>query len=224
MPTTHRVTKSARALVQWIRSLRQFEAQQTAGDPGPLSVRRLSNAEYDYSVRDLTGVDIRPTQTFPIDPANESGFDNSGESLRMSPALLTKYLEAAQVVDHLVLTPGGIRFAPHPVATDTDRDKYCVKRIVRFYQRQPTDYADYFLAAWSYRHREALGKPAATLADIAGEHLVSPKYLATIWQTLQDEPVDMGPLATLQEMWHALPESPCDRKRVKPVRRWRTMW
>ncbi len=195
-----------RALVQWIRGVRQFEAQRTAGDPGPLSVRRLSNAEYDYSIRDLTGVDIRPTQTFPIDPANESGFDNSGESLRMSPALLTKYLEAVrEVVDHLVLTPGGIRFAPHPVATDTDRDKYCVKRIVQFYQRQPTDYADYFLAAWSYRHREALGKPAATLDDIAGEHSVSPKYLATIWQTLQDEPVDMGPLARLQEMWQALP-------------------
>jgi hypothetical protein len=31
---------------------------------------------------------IHPTRKFPVDPANEAGFDNSGESLTMSPALL----------------------------------------------------------------------------------------------------------------------------------------
>jgi hypothetical protein len=56
--------------------------------------RRLSNAEYDYTIRDLTGVDIRPTREFPVDPANQAGFDNSGESLAMSPALVKKYLDA----------------------------------------------------------------------------------------------------------------------------------
>ncbi len=122
--------------------------------------RRLSNAEYDYTIRDLTGVDIRPTREFPVDPANEAGFDNSGESLAMSPALLKKYLEAArEVADHLVLKPDGFAFAPHPMLVDTDRDKYCVKRIIDFYQRQTTDYADYFQAAWRYKHRAALGQP-----------------------------------------------------------------
>ena len=66
----------------------RFEAERNAGDPGPVLARRLSNAEYDYTIRDLTGVDIRPTREFPVDPANEAGFDNSGESLAMSPALL----------------------------------------------------------------------------------------------------------------------------------------
>ena len=102
--------------------------------------RRLSNAEYDHTVRDLTGVDIRPTREFPVDPANEAGFDNSAESLTMSPALVKKYLEAARrVADHLVLKPDGFAFAPHPVVADTDRDKYCVRRIIDFYQRQRTD-------------------------------------------------------------------------------------
>ena len=83
--------------------------------PGPVLARRLSNAEYDYTIRDLTGVDIRPTREFPVDPANEAGFDNSGESLAMSPALLKKYLAAARLVaDHLVLKPDGFAFAPHP--------------------------------------------------------------------------------------------------------------
>ena len=72
-------------------------AAKNAGDPGPVVARRLSNAEYDNSIRDLTGVDIRPTRNFPVDPANEAGFDNSGESLTMSPALVKKYVDAGLV-------------------------------------------------------------------------------------------------------------------------------
>ena len=59
---------------------------------GHRPARRLSNAEFDYTIRDLTGMDIRPTKEFPVDPANEAGFDNSGESLAMSRALIKKYL------------------------------------------------------------------------------------------------------------------------------------
>ena len=41
------------------------EARKLAGDPGVVPSRRLSNAEYDYTIRDLTGVDIRPAASFP---------------------------------------------------------------------------------------------------------------------------------------------------------------
>ena len=130
--------------------------------------RRLSNAEFDYTIRDLTGVDIRPTREFPVDPANEAGFDNSGESLAMSPALVKKYLAAARLVaDHLVLKPDGFDFAPHPAVTDTDRDKYCVRRIIDFYQRHEVDYADYFLAAWRLSAPRRPRQARATLRDFA---------------------------------------------------------
>ena len=195
------------AVVEWIAQLRGYLAAQNAGDPGPVPARRLSNAEYNYSIRDLTGVDIQPTATFPVDPANEAGFDNSAESLTISPALLDKYLGAArQVTDHLVLTPTGIAFAPHPVVTETDRDKYCVNRIVEFYGRQPTDIADYFFACWQLRNRSAKEEtaPAADLAAAAREHNVSRKYLTTVWEALT-RPRLTGPLATLQETWRSLP-------------------
>ena len=87
--------RRARQVVAWIQALRRHEGTRNAGDPGLVLARRLSNAEYDYTIRDLTGVDIRPTREFPVDPANAAGFDNSGESLAMSPALLKKYLQAA---------------------------------------------------------------------------------------------------------------------------------
>ncbi|MDQ6760271.1 MAG: DUF1587 domain-containing protein, partial [Acidobacteriota bacterium] len=125
-------------VIDWINAVSASEAHRHAGDPGPVLARRLSNSEYNYTVRDLTGVDMRPTREFPVDPANQAGFDNSGESLTMSPALLKKYLQAAHDVgDHMVLTPSGINFAPHPMLSETDRDKYPIQRIISFYASQP---------------------------------------------------------------------------------------
>jgi len=50
-----------------------IEAHKLANDPGPSSPRRLSNAEYNYTIRDLTGFDIRPAASFPVDPASGEG-------------------------------------------------------------------------------------------------------------------------------------------------------
>ncbi|MGZ0165147.1 MAG: DUF1592 domain-containing protein [Planctomycetales bacterium] len=212
--------KQRQAIVDWIKSAREFEAERNAGDPGPVLARRLSNSEYNYSIRDLTGVDIRPTKTFPVDPANEAGFDNTGESLTMSPALLKKYLDAARLVtEHLVLKPDGIAFAPHAVVTDTDRDKYCVKRIVQFYKRQPTELADYFEAAWELRQIASKQGDAlsaeTTLKQVAAKRNVSAKYLATVWSILTEEKEPIGPLLTLRQMWNVLPNDPNQRRALK---------
>ena len=208
-----------KAVVAWIHSAREYEARRNAGDPGPVLARRLSNAEYNSSIRDLTGIDIRPTRTFPVDPANAAGFDNSGESLAMSPALLGKYLDASrEVVEHLVLKPDGIGFAAHAVVTDTDRDRYCVKRIVEFYQRQPTDLADYFFAAWQFRFREKLGRGPETLQQTAARTGVSEKYLKSVWSLLvsQDRQISVGPIMRLQDLWPGAPSEtlqPADARR-----------
>lgn len=199
--------KQREAVLAWIRAAQQYETQRNAGDPGPVLARRLSNAEYDNTIRDLTGVDLRPTREFPVDPANQEGFDNSGESLTLSPALMKKYVQAAKgISDHLVLTSTGLEFASHPVLAETDRDKFCILRIVDFYRRQPTDYADYFQAAWRYRHRAALGAPDTTLQTVAAQAKVSPRYLETIWKTLTAPDEKVGPIAKLQAMWNALPK------------------
>jgi hypothetical protein len=197
-------SEERQSVIRWLRDLQTQEATRNSGDPGIVLARRLSNAEFDYSIRDLTGVDIRPTKEFPVDPANEAGFDNSGESLSMSPALLTKSLAAAKhVADHVVLTPRGLVFAPHPAVTETDRDKFCVQRIVGFYERHRVNYADYFLAAWKFQHRENLGKAQALLSDFAIEAGLSTRYLETIWKTLH-QPEDKGPVKELQSAWVAL--------------------
>ena len=80
-------------VVDWVRAVRAEEIRRTAGDPGIVLTRRLSNAEYDYTIRDLTGEDMKVAREFPVDPANQAGFANSGansSSTRSSlPPLIT---------------------------------------------------------------------------------------------------------------------------------------
>jgi hypothetical protein len=202
----HPTAEARQRVIDWIAAMRKNEAVANAGDPGVVLARRLSNAEYNYTICDLTGVDMRPAREFPVDPTNPAGFDNSGESLSMSPTLLAKYLQAArEVAEYLVFKPGGIAFAPHPMLVETDRDKYCVDQIMDFYGRQNTSYADYFQAAWRFKHRAALGQPDASLTDVAAQSQVSAKYLATVWSLLDGTDDEIGPIAKLRTMWRELP-------------------
>ncbi len=204
--------------VDWVNAFRRAEARKNTGDPGVVLARRLSNSEYNYTIRDLTGQDLKPAKEFPVDPANTEGFDNTGESLAMSTSLLNKYLRAAhEVADHLVFKPDGFDFSPHPMLVETDREKYTILRIVNFYKKQPTDYADYFQAAWRYKNRVALGKPNATLDTVAAESKVSAKYLKTIWQFLDAPAETVGPVSKVQGMWKALPGPSDETVRAKCI-------
>ncbi len=210
--------EARRQVIDWIKAVRAEEIRKSAGDPGVVLARRLSNAEYNYTIRDLTGQDMQVTREFPVDPANPAGFDNSGESLTMSPALLNKYLQGARdVADHMVLTPDSIDFAPWPMLVETDRDKYAIQRIVSFYYRQPTDFADYFEAAWRFKYRAALGKPETTLARTAADAHVSAKYLPLVWGILHEGGA-VGPVAKLQKMWRDLPAAKANQPDVVHVK------
>ncbi len=198
--------RTVQTVTAWVRAVRAYDSERNAGDPGPVTARRLSNAEYDYTIRDLTGQDLRPTKEFPVDPANQEGFDNSCESLTLSPALLKKYMQAARdIADHLALTSTGIEFASHPVLADTDRDKFCILRIVDFYKKQPTDIASYLFAAWQYKNRTALNRSDTSLETIAHANGVSARYLETIWHMLNEPGYKVGPIARLQASWNQLP-------------------
>ncbi len=100
-------------LTKWVQDRLEEVALASAGDPGPVVLRRLSNMEYTYTLRDLTGVEsLDPAKEFPVDGAAGEGFTNAGAALVMSPALLSKYLDAAKdVASHAVLTPQGLSFS-----------------------------------------------------------------------------------------------------------------
>ncbi|ADB16164.1 Protein of unknown function DUF1592 [Pirellula staleyi DSM 6068] len=73
-------------------------------DPGRVTVRRLNRVEYNNTIRDLFGVDLRPADDFPSDDVGH-GFDNIGDVLTVSPVLMERYLAAAESVSSRIITP-----------------------------------------------------------------------------------------------------------------------
>lgn len=63
-------------------------------DPGLVTIRRLNRVEYGNTIRDLLGVEFRPSGSFPTDELG-AGYDNNGDALTISPLLMEKYLDAA---------------------------------------------------------------------------------------------------------------------------------
>jgi hypothetical protein len=198
-------------VIETLEKLMAAEAQKLAGDPGVVLPRRLTSAEYNYTIRDLTGIDIQPAASFPVDPASGEGFNNTGEALVMSPNLFKKYYAAAQhVAEHVALTPAGLRFAPYPVVTFADQMKYHEQAILRFYEQHDVVYERYLMAAWSFKHRPA-ARRQATIEAWAAERKLSPKYLRKLWETLTSDPAD-DPfyLGAIRRQWDALPSEHAD--------------
>ncbi|MFT5466810.1 MAG: hypothetical protein ACI8UO_001910 [Verrucomicrobiales bacterium] len=116
----------------WVQQTLNSIALANAGDPGPVVLRRLSNMEFTYTIRDLTGVEaLDPAREFPIDGAAGEGFTNVGSALVMSPALLTKYLDAAkEVASHAVILPDRIEFSPSAHRADWTQEKLAAIRAI----------------------------------------------------------------------------------------------
>ena len=187
-------------LTTWVADTLGAIARARAGDPGPVVLRRLSNAEYTYTVRDLTGVEsLDPAREFPVDGAAGEGFTNTGQALVMSPSLVTKYLDAGkEIAGHAVLLPDGIRFS----AGNTRRDwtEEILTQIRDFY-RQHTDSSggaqvnlqgivfdtnqggrlplEKYLTAL-LEERDALAAGGKTLEAVSRERGLSPRYMTIL--------------------------------------------
>ena len=71
-------TESERATTAaWIRSSIKAYETEHAGDPGRVTVRRLTSAEYAYAIRDLTGVDVKVGVDASSDAVGHAGWLNA---------------------------------------------------------------------------------------------------------------------------------------------------
>ena len=85
------------AVATWIaRELERLD-RSTPPDPGRVTTRRLNRTEYNNTIKELLGIDLRPADDFPQDDSGY-GFDNIGDVLSLSPALMEKYVAAADRV------------------------------------------------------------------------------------------------------------------------------
>ena len=70
-------------------------------DPGRVTIHRLNRVEYDNTVRDLLGTELRPAVDFPNDDHGH-GFDNIADVLALSPLQIELYDRAStMLVDDL---------------------------------------------------------------------------------------------------------------------------
>ncbi len=67
-------------------------------NPNRVVVRRLSHAEYQYSVEDLLQVHFDARSYFPADGSGGGGFDNQARALYMTPLKMERYYEAAETI------------------------------------------------------------------------------------------------------------------------------
>lgn len=239
----HQPTKAEHeSLRNWVRSVLDADAKANAGDPGPVVLRRLNNAEFTYTIQDLTGVPIEPAREFPVDSAAGEGFTNVGNALVMSPALVQKYLDAAKdVASHAMLLPTGIEFSTATTPRDWTNEK--LTEIRNFYARY-TDSGgatavnlqgiqfetngggrlplERYLRA-TLIEREAIREGRRSLAEVAKEHQLNEKYLTTLWTSLND-PKPSLVLDMIRAQWHSA--TPDDAPAlVTSIAQWQqTLW
>jgi hypothetical protein len=213
------------AVLAWVRGFLDAEARARAGDPGHIPLRRLSNSEYDRTVHDLTGIDLRPAREFPTDGAAGEGFTNAAEALTdISPALLTKYLNAAkEIADHAVLLPDGFRFSAGKTRREWINES--VAGLRRFYASFTPDGRlplRPYLAA-TVRHRDAVMNGKIALDEVARNEKLNRQYLGILWQSLTGS-TPSQPFDSIRERWRRASAKDVDAL-VAEIAAWQdTLW
>ena len=205
------------SLMQWLSSSLDQAALANAGDPGPVTLRRLTKSEYEYSIRDLTGVDLQAGSELPQDGGGGEGFSNLGDVLFMNPQQVDKYFKSARTIaEHASILPGsGIQFysqkiglrGPAQIKSEVESSLY------RWYQEMatphlPKDDEDlhevaYMLACWKWKHRERTG--VSSLSDLAKKEGLVEAFLENWWTLLQGSEPKSRFLDLTRLPWKALP-------------------
>ncbi|MFM9197031.1 MAG: DUF1587 domain-containing protein, partial [Planctomycetia bacterium] len=205
------------AILGWLAPGLRAAIEANAGDPGNVTLRRLTNAEYDATVCDLTGIDFGLGREFEPDGGGGEGDANTGDVLVVNPGQFDRYLSAArQIADHATILPGtGIVFqrervgsrGPEPLRDQAQQAMYV------WYQKAagphvpadgtPLREAEYMLGCWKHAHREVTG--ADSLDDLADASGLARHYLTNWWAFLQAEEPASRYLDLTRLAWRRLP-------------------
>jgi mono/diheme cytochrome c family protein len=212
------------AAIAWVRGELNAYAKTHEGDPGRVTVRRLTSAEYGYSIQDLTGLDVNVERDFVTDEVGGEGFTNYGDVQFMQDATMERYLEMAKrVADHAVIGAGPLEFFAD--AGKTGFELSAVARIREIYAKygfrtvsgeggRPYGlerYGKALFAAWKYKHRAALGEPNLKLEELARREEISPRFAQHIWTVMHRQDLSY-PSAEVTARWHKIPAPGADAK------------
>lgn len=212
-PTVKRREEVINAINDSLRNM----IRRAAHDPGPAVVRRLTNAEYEYCMEDLTGVSLDLRDLLISDSVGGSGFTNSATGQFMQDATLQRYVEAANLIaDHALIGAGPIFF--YEDAGRTGQELSAINRLQRLYRQHGfrsgagegarpygmERFATSFQVAWQYRYRRQLGLAGVTLGQLASQHALETKFAEHVWEVLnRNHP--QYPLSEIVAAWNEFP-------------------
>ena len=142
--------------------------------PGYVPARRLSREEYNRTIRDLIGLDLRPADQFPMDFTGTSGFSNSANTLFLHTAHLDRYMSAAEAV----IDAAQKDKSAWKKLTDIGNAEQFLRRFVRLaFRRPPTDKEiNSYLS--HYQTQKGKGKnDKEAIGTVMKVILVSPNFL-----------------------------------------------
>ena len=211
---------------RWVRARLGEYARQHEGDPGRVTVRRLTSGEYAYTIRDLTRIDLKVEGDIAGDSVGGEGFTNFGDVQFMEDARLERYLELAKkVAAHAVIGSGPLEFSEDGGKTGFELS--AIRRIQAIYKKHGfraasgeggkpfglEKYSKAFYACWRYQHRAALGEPGITMEELAQRQNLTPVFVRHIWTVLQSG-ASSYPSAEVIARWKRLP-GPGEREKVR---------
>jgi mono/diheme cytochrome c family protein len=203
--------------ISWIRTELKDFANNHDGDPGRVTIRRLTSGEYAYTIQDLTGLDLKLGIDSASDSVGGEGFTNFGDVQFMQDANLERYLEAAKIVaDHAVIGSGPLEFFNSPGKTGFELS--AITRIKEIYAADGfrtvsgeggrpfglEKYGKALYVAWRYKHRAALGQSSATLKQMAVQEGITARLAQHIWQVM-NKPSLGYPSSEVVSRWRKLP-------------------
>ncbi|HEY4084848.1 MAG TPA: DUF1592 domain-containing protein [Bryobacteraceae bacterium] len=211
--------KDRAAAAAWVHSQLDSYAKKHDGDPGKVTVRRLTSGEYAYSILDLTGVNIETGIDASSDSVGGEGFSNFGDVQFMQDANLEHYLDAAKVVaDHAVIGAGPLQFFQDPGKTGFEYsgitrvkaiyEKYGFRTVSGEggYQFGIDKYGKALYGAWEYANRAALGEPTVTMKAIADREGQEVRFVQHILQVMNRTDLTY-PASDMAERWHKIPKA-----------------
>ncbi len=102
---TQPTDEERKKIIAWTKELKanDMDCNKVANDEnvkfyrGYVMSRRLNRTEYGNTMRDLLRIDLNLKDVLPSDGAGGEGFDNNGDALFISPILMEKYLQGADL-------------------------------------------------------------------------------------------------------------------------------
>ncbi|MGB4737721.1 MAG: DUF1592 domain-containing protein [Fuerstiella sp.] len=177
-----------RAMIGWLTDRIENFDYTTVRRAGVVPAKRLTHDEYNNTVRDLVGIDLRPADRFPTDLTASSGFENSANSLFIQPVTLERYVGAAESIVQAAwpLEPTAIEqkaalkrlFEGVSNFEDEDAAQRAVVQFAGRAYRRPLEKDEVDSLMTHYRHRRGQGdSPEVAIREVLQVILISPNFL-----------------------------------------------